>query len=999
MTGTLLPAVSIRIENKQYPLSLRNALGSVMDYWDVRHKTNDQSSTKSVAEFLGQRFHRRTMLQGPLALATRAHTLPYQFAAFIHNERKCQFVIVLDDSALSNLPDIEKDIRDIFANNEDWGLRLENDQRVAEFRDTNGNLLRPEETSIIAVIPRTGTAPKRVRVPKTAARILSLPDFVTLYDSLEDFAELDRFWSYLDGVQNTLGPGLIGIPDLFATFRDSHGVLVEGAISPNLIFLDPHWGSNWRYRVLKDFWKTAPSLFPDDVYGGWIVEPVGDGIQRLISKSSYSLSWSTTIADCALHFVFSLDHPHIDELNGRMLELMVQCLADSLFQRKSTVENLPVFSRRRITTVCRANEATPAQEVSNDDVADPLFSHWRIIQSSNSSHTVNVSVNLARAQSKFIDPVDDRFEAECAKEWINGIEALLEEEFTGELAIHSDASSARLPRFTMTRRRRTIDAPDFASPDVPKPNQYKIARRDLALIFRGLNTSPRRYELAEAKAVIDPARDAFRVHIHDRIAKLDRRSLLIICIQQLDALTIEYLRAVSGFKQSMSHQVSYDRSDALADAYDRFVSNARNYRYLLEFCLSEQSTQLEPVTDRTVVELVASIDWLFVLYNASDVLHNDIDVAGVELDSSFVPKVFYSSDRDKIEKTFAHEMASAMLGFDLESEDEVNSPDKNDVIWQELDRAFFEDIGFAFTHLMQTFQLLSRWQTARRQFDLYFYYEASTSEIAEELTKAVDGLTTDEANRLVEFVTLQPLNIRRLLGKAQDESDVPVWEHTKRGSRYTIKPLVPVEANTLAWGAAAAERALGIWTRSVKNGYLAADFPWPRVQAVVREIKAGIERQLEIRAGEICARTTPFMEQGINFKHRFPRDKFDDVGDFDVLAYWPQSNTWLTVECKYNQPPHCLKDARRLRDNIFGILPKHGQFAKIERRREFLSSNLDHLRTLLRWPTSSTEQPASVCEIYVSRDIYWWMRNPPYEVPTHFVRIDALDGWLQTQGF
>jgi hypothetical protein len=486
--------------------------------------------------------------------------------------------------------------------------------------------------------------------------------------------------------------------------------------------------------------------------------------------------------------------------------------------------------------------------------------------------------------------------------------------------------------------------------------------------------------------------------IHNRIAKLDRRSLLTVCIQQLDALTIEYLRAVSGFRQSMSHQVSYDRSDALAEAYDRFVSNARNYRYLLEFCLSAQSTQLEPVTDRILVELVASIDWLFVLYNASDVLHNDIDVAGVELDSSFVPKVFYSN-RDEIEKTFAHEMASAMLGFDLESEDEVNSPDKNDSIWQELDSAFLEETGFSFGHLTQTFQLLSRWQTARQQTDLHFNYEASAIEIAKELTKAIDGLSTEEANGLVEFVTLQPFGIRRLLGKSLEEPDVPVWEHTKRGSRYTIKPLIPVDTNTLAWGAAAAERALGIWTRSVNNGYLPADFRWPRVQAIIRKVKAGLERQLEIRAGEICARTTPFMEQGINFKHRFSREKFDDVGDFDVLAYWPESNTWLTVECKYNQPPHCLKDARRLRDNIFGVLPKRGQFAKIERRREFLSSNLDHLRTLLRWPAPSTEQPASICEVYVSRDIYWWMRYPPYEVPTHFVRIDALDGWLRTQGF
>jgi len=34
-------------------------------------------------------------------------------------------------------------------------------------------------------------------------------------------------------------------------------------------------------------------------------------------------------------------------------------------------------------------------------------------------------------------------------------------------------------------------------------------------------------------------------------------------------------------------------------------------------------------------------------------------------------------------------------------------------------------------------------------------------------------------------------------------------------------------------------------------------------------------------------------------------------------------------------------------------------------------------------------------EVYASRDIYWWMRNPPYEVVAEFVRIDVLDHWLR----
>lgn len=253
-------------------------------------------------------------------------------------------------------------------------------------------------------------------------------------------------------------------------------------------------------------------------------------------------------------------------------------------------------------------------------------------------------------------------------------------------------------------------------------------------------------------------------------------------------------------------------------------------------------------------------------------------------------------------------------------------------------------------------------------------------------------------SRLVDFVTLNPKGIRRLIGKPADEGDVPVWEHNKRADRYTIKPLVPKDEGILIWGAAAAERALGIWTRSISNGYLPADFPWAHVQTAVRAIKDGLEKQLEVQAADICSRFATFFADGLDFRRRFPKFKFDDVGDFDVLAYWPESNGWLIVECKYNQPPFCIKDARRLRERIFGIAPDRGQFSKIDRRRQFLTLNSDRMRDALGWPASHVSE-MSIYEAYASRDIYWWMRNPPYPVSAEFVRIDGLDGWLQSKGF
>jgi hypothetical protein len=479
---------------------------------------------------------------------------------------------------------------------------------------------------------------------------------------------------------------------------------------------------------------------------------------------------------------------------------------------------------------------------------------------------------------------------------------------------------------------------------------------------------------------------------------LDRDSLLVFCIEQHDALTVEYDHGVRRLRQSLSHEVSYDRSQTLADAHTKFVREARNYRYLLESCLSAPSSGSKSVTVKSVLELVASIDWLFVLYEASDVLHNGIDVAGMRIDTSFIPEVFYSSAQEKHGSQFEREMADSTLGVGLDSEDRVTSTSSgNDM--KALDGAFFRDTGFSFSHLSQTLGVLSCWQTARGEKDLFLSYRASPADIARVLLETIETLSPEEARRLIGFTTLDPAQVRRLLGKAVDESDVPVWDHNKRGSRYAIRPLIPLDDGTLAWGASAADRALRIWTMSIANGYMPADFSWQNVKEGIRTIKSGLERQLEVRASEVCARITSHVVHGMDFKDRFPKEQFDDVGDFDALAYLPQSNRWLIVECKYNQPAFCLKDARRLRERIFGSEADRGQFAKIERRRDFLNRNLNRLRELLGWSAPETGEGANISEIYVSRDIYWWMRNTPYEVPTHFVRIDALETWLRSNGF
>jgi len=367
------------------------------------------------------------------------------------------------------------------------------------------------------------------------------------------------------------------------------------------------------------------------------------------------------------------------------------------------------------------------------------------------------------------------------------------------------------------------------------------------------------------------------------------------------------------------------------------------------------------------MELVAFVDWLLVLYGASDVLHNDIDVGGIDLDNSFVPEIFYSHDREEKESEFSAEQADYKLGIGLEVQDEVNSSEENYNNWEDLDQSFHLDLGFSFTGFITVIVSLSQWQSIQGERESFFSYNATADVVIDTLFANIKGFSKEEVRKIIEFLTLKPNEVRMLIGKTIPEGGVPIWEHNKRDARYTIKPLIPI-GGKLYWGAGAAERTYRVWTGAIAEGYLPASFEWANVKRNVDSIKKRLEDQLEARSNEVCQRFTPYVIN-IDFKRRFPKESFDDAGDFDVLAYWPNENRWLMIECKYNKPPFCLKDARRLRKEIFGKGNDRRHISKIERRHKFLNANTDKILSLLNWPRPEENTQKIIIEGYVSREI------------------------------
>ncbi len=990
MSGTALPGIFVDLNKNLYPICMRNTASAVIEHW---HRNKKTLSLRNVNKFIGERF--KNVILGPLKIVTPNKKYDPIIEVVILGAKKPNFIFSLGDNQFSKLPNIEAQISEAISTG-DWGLQRAGERHAVQIRDESGVPTSLEGIVLILVPPKVSTSFESISLPKTTAKFFQLSDFITIFDSIKDMHELDQFWSYVASIRDRLGP-FIGPADLFGSFRDTHGLLVEGAYDPTMIALDPHWGSNWRYKMLSEYWENAPPLFPENFHTKWNAECDETGLFTLEAKAYPSLSRCIEVNNCVLHFVFTVGEQSLKVEDGRILELVCQCLADSLNQRKEILEELLLFKERMIVTTCCANMNTLTSGREDKGTNAPLFSDWQLEKIDDSGVVqLTLFVNLQEVQNSLADAEDASFEVEALWGWYSGVTSALKLPLGSNLEAELRKTANRLPRFKMKLTHRDIDVPEFADPEKPSSTHFKIARRDLAYVFKDLGVEEGTYELDTAKNLIDSARNQYRNIIHEKIEKLDKDEIIKFCILQLDQIFTKYDRDKYSVQMSLTHEVNYDRTKTLAESHDTFIKDSRNYRYLLECCIGASSGNTK-VTIEIVNQLIAYIDWLLVLYNASDVLHYGIDVAGLKLDHSFIPEIFYRNLPVENDSQISLEHADYQLGIGLNSGDEVSTIEPDNPEWIKLDSEFEKDTGVSFIKVLTSLNLLSRWPSALDSSHLSFSYTASKHLIEKTLIESVENMSQNDAANVIRLLTLDPSRIRKLIGRNVTEDDVPIWEHIKRGERYTIKPLIEIGDGSLIWGAAAAKRSVQIWHQSLINGYLPADFDWPNTKIQIRRIKGDIEKRLENVTEEILLRSTPYVEKGIDFKKRYPSKNYPQVGDYDCLAFFPDKNIWVYAECKYNQPPFCLKDARRLRERIFGNEYHNGHFEKIEKRRNFLEDNLEEVHELLKWPPSKAGSTPVLYELYISREIYLWMRKPPYSIPAQFIRVDNLEAWLKNE--
>jgi hypothetical protein len=347
------------------------------------------------------------------------------------------------------------------------------------------------------------------------------------------------------------------------------------------------------------------------------------------------------------------------------------------------------------------------------------------------------------------------------------------------------------------------------------------------------------------------------------------------------------------------------------------------------------------------------------------------------------------------DKEFSEQMASLELGLIGNRKDRVSSTRAVEDFIEELDQAFLKDLGFRFTFMINVIQVLTFWPTAKPNVEESPVYSAELAEIEGACVKIIQDIRSEEIEPIIKFLTLNKEDVIRVLGQPEPCPDLPVWEYRKRYSRYNLRPIIKI-GNKYHWGPYSARRTGLIWSGTPPTGSLPTDLEAPNTVEVLKAEKRLIEKTLAEKTLEIMKRFTPHARKNLKLHELKPKGSHpSDLGDYDLLSFHPEKNLIFNVECKDILPVHCLKDAKRLREKIFGQPGKDkGHFTQIEKRAEYLSAHIFDIARALDWPVNPGRLP-EIVTIYLSRRSYWWTYFPPYEVTAKFLQIDLFSDFIE----
>lgn len=876
------------------------------------------------------------------------------------------------------------------------GLRAES--QIVQFESTKKHSAGLEPL-IVTVVPHITTDFGIMGHPRDlVGETIGLDSFLAIFDELEDLDEFADFFDYVNSMRDSGASMLSTLLDTFGSFKDSHSVLIEGASNPDMIWLDPHWGSSFRYKSLSEFWKA----FPEENFFGnprsWTInkKALEKGSVMLKSKTFFGYTYCLTLGENHIFINSPVDSLTFEQ--GKIADSLMHSLEDSLTLYKDVLKDLPFASEKEkihILFFPRSLVEKPGMFNHIKHLIPPEGSLWVMDTTRLKSRDYGIRVVFDDDQviTSLKDAKDRSLQISLLQAVLSEINSVFGSD-DGSINTKLETEKAQKNRFRMFSYEKKVSFPELSKYVIAQTRELKLADKKIAEIGKENGIAPGKYEEKEAKEKLNILKEGLLAYLNKRVSDLNFKTALPIIISNIDSLTNEHERDEAQTENSMDQEVDYQREEFSGKSKQSFIHNHKNYRYLVEKLVQLQPTGSKDLTDTELAEIFALVDRMLLLYAVSDFLHYGIHPAKIEITHDFLVNVNYGSDIDAQIKAGAEEQAKIRLGIIGNSGDTVSIPDEVQKYIEELDQAFKTDLGFSLRDVMDVHRVLMLWAVHSEKDTESTFYKATPDEIIAVCVEKMEGVDVTTLQPILDFLTLDPSKILLVEGRAEVQPDIPVWEHRKKTMRYSIRPLVKIEGYYY-WGSHSVERSGRLWGGITGTSKLPTDINAPTVTNVLQKGHDSVTDRLQEKIEEIAKRYTPDVQTEV-----FPHMQgmiAEDIGDIDVFALLREKNIILNIESKIIDQGYCNKDLKRIAEKIFGRTTSGGSFEEgylhmVLKREEFLKEKGKELAE--KYWGALSEQP-KVVSIFVTQSSYWWTKYPIIESDVHFVELVLLDDFIK----
>ncbi|MCU7867432.1 MAG: hypothetical protein KZQ98_02715 [Candidatus Thiodiazotropha sp. (ex Lucinoma borealis)] len=876
------------------------------------------------------------------------------------------------------------------------GLRAESQIVKFEATKSHSDSLDP---LIITVVPHITTDFGILSQPnELVGEVIGLDQFLAIFDEMEDLNEFADFFDYVNSLRDSSMPTISTLLDRFGSFKDSHSVLIEGALNPDMIWLDPHWGSGFRYRSLSEFWKAFPK---ENFFGNprsWTIhkQALETDTVMLKSKTFFGYTYCLTLGESHIFINSPVDSLTFEQ--GKIADSLMHSLEDSLTLYKDVLKHLPFVSEKEKIHVL----FFPRSLVDKN----PKFGHIKhLISSTGSLWEIDITrlnirdygIRVVFDDELIVMALKDAKDRSLQISLLQDVLSQINSVFGNDIDLVKEkleAEKTQKNRFRMFSYEKKVSFSELSKYVIAETRELKLADKKISEICKGSGISPGKYNGTEANEKLNILKERLLAYLNQRVSDLNFKTALPIVISNIDSLTNEHEQDEAQTENSMDQHVDYQREELSGKSKQAYIHNHKNYRYLIEKLVQLQPIGNKDLTDTELSEIFALVDRMLLLYAVSDYLHYGIHPAKIEITHDFLVNVSYESGIDAKIKAGAEEQAKIRLGMIGNSSDTVSISDGTQKYVEELDQGFKTDLGFSLRDMMDVHRVLMMWAIHNEKVTESTFYKATPEEIIIVCVDKMEGVDVTTLQPILDFLTLDPSKILMIEGRAETQPDIPVWEHRKKTMRYSIRPLIKVDGYYY-WGPYSVERSGRLWAGIIETSKLPSDIAAPTVTYILDKGHKSVANRLQEKINEIAKRYTPHVEVEV-FPHLHGLVS-EDIGDIDIFALLTEKNIILNIESKIIDQGYCNKDLKRIAEKIFGRKRsdrsfKEGYLHMVLKREKLLKQKGKELAEEYWGPL--TNQP-KVVSIFVTQSSYWWTKYPIIESDVNFTELELLDDLIK----